>query len=74
MRCGEGRYISDWFAQRWSIEAETKEEEDKIPHVDLSPEEAKSMKGGPTHPIGYFEDDPETEQLRLLGKLGIHTD
>lgn len=69
IRHGEGRYIANWFAQRWSIEQEVQIEEDRIPKLNLTSAEAKDMKGGAAYPIGYFEDDPETERLRLLGKL-----
>lgn len=74
MRCGEGRYIANWFAQRWSIESEVQLEEDRIPRLSLSAEEAKDMKGGAAYPIGYFADDPTTEYQRLRGMLGGSTE
>lgn len=70
MRRGEGRYIANWFAQRWQIEAQLQADEDKMPALHLTPEEAKGMQGGPSYPLGYFQDDPETEYKRLRGEIG----
>lgn len=69
MRCGEGTYIANWFAERWQIETEMKGEDEKRPKVDVPPDELTKMKGGETDPIGYFLDDPETQDKYLRGML-----
>jgi hypothetical protein len=69
MRCGEGRYIAGWFAQRWEIEAEVKAAEDAIPRAQVDEKDKAGLKGGAAFPIGEFLDDPATEARRLRGEL-----